>query len=205
MPHNLTIDSIIDKNKVSSSNVFLILLEVEVRDTEGVLVDMVRIAKNSEDVVFETNTFTASNFELDIQIDALKEPSITLEAHDETKQLAQYVDAYDGLVGCNVRVIIVNSGGLTGPADIDEQMIVLSSSFSAYKLRFELGVESSVGLRFPNFRQFKDICFKKFKGPRCQYAGPDATCSYSRTGTNGCIAKNNEINFGGFTGINELF
>lgn len=206
MAHNLNVSSVIDKNKIASSNVFLILLEVEVKDpSTGTLVDTMRIVKNSEDIVFETNVYTAANFELDIQLDATKEPTITLEAHDETRQLAQYIDAYDGLVSCNIRVMIVNSGNLLAAPDIDENMIVLSSSISSYKARFELGVESSVGFRFPNYRQFKDRCFKAFKGPRCQYAGPAATCSYTRNGANGCIAKNNEINFGGFPGINELF
>lgn len=205
MPHNLNIASIIDKNKVSSTNVFLILLEVEVRDSAGALVETLRVVKNSADIVFQGNTYTAANFELDIKLEATQEPSITLEVHDETRQLAQYIDAYDGLVRNKIRVMIVNSGSLNSPADIDEEMIVLTSSLSSYTARFELGVESSLGLRFPNYRQFKDRCFKTFKGPRCQYAGAATTCDYTREGVNGCKAKNNEINFGGFPGINELF
>src|SRR5690242_12304524 len=119
MPHKLNLSTVIDKNKVSSTNAFIILLEIEVKDSSGTLVDTVRIAQNSENITFETHTFTAANFKVDIKLDATTEPSITLEAHDETRQLAQYIDAYDGLVGANVRMMIVNSAALTGPAEID--------------------------------------------------------------------------------------
>jgi hypothetical protein len=205
MPHNLNISTVIDKNKVSSENVFLLLLEIFVVDHNGDAVETLRIVKNAEDITFESNTYTASNFELDFKLDSGSEPSIMLTAQDQTRQLAQYVDAYDGLIKNKIRIIIVNSGSLSSPAEIDELMIVKTGSVSNYVTTLELGIESALGNRFPNYRQFKDRCFKKFKGPRCQYAGADETCTYVRTGSNGCIAKNNEVNFGGFPGINELF
>ena len=205
MAHDLNLSTVIDKNKVTSENVFLIMLEATVKDSSGNYIDTIRIVKNSEDITYEGNTFTASNFELDIKLDAEKEPSITLSAHDETRMLAQYIDAYDGLVNNKVRVLIVNSGALGQPPEIDEELIVLSTSLASYSVTMELGAESAVAMRFPQARQFKDRCWKAFKSTRCGYAGPDNTCSYTREGTNGCKAKGNEINFGGFHGINELF
>lgn len=205
MPHNLNLSTVIDKNKVSSEHVFLILIEAEIKDTEGTLVDTIRIVKNSEDITFEGNVFTASNFELDIQLDATRETQVTLKAHDETRLLAQYIDAYDGLVGCKVRIIIANSGSLSSPPEIDENLLVTSTTLTNYTANIELGVESATGVRFPKARQFKDRCWKTFKSTRCGYAGPDGTCDYTRNGPNGCVAKNNEINFGGFPGINEMF
>lgn len=205
MPHNLNVSTVIDKNKVASVNAFLILLEIFVKDSSGTAIETIRLAQNSENVVFETNTFTATNFDLDIKLDAAREPSITLKAHDETRLLAQYIDDYDGLVGNKIRVIIVNSGNLSLPAEIDEDLIVLNTSVSSYTANIELGMESAGSMRFPKARQFKERCWKKFKSTRCGYAGADATCSYTRTGVNSCSAKGNEINFGGFPGINELF
>lgn len=205
MPHNLNIATVIDKNKIASANTFLILVEVYVVDSGGSPVTTLRFVKNSENITFETHEFIASNFEMDFKLESTKESTITLTAQDQTRQLAQYVDAYDGLVKNRVRLIIVNSGSLTSPAEIDEYMLVRQGSTSSYVTTLELGTESALGNRFPNYRQFKDRCFKQFKGIRCQYAGSDATCSYTRTGTNGCIAKGNEINFGGFPGINDLF
>jgi hypothetical protein len=205
MPHNLNVSTVIDKNKLTSVNAFLILLEVFVKDASGTPIETIRLVQNSEDVIFETNTFTATNFDLDIKLDAAREPSITLKAHDETRLLAQYIDDYDGLVGNKLRVIIVNSGNLSAPAEIDEELIVLSTNVSSYTANIELGMESAGSMRFPKARQFKERCWKTFKSPRCGYAGADLTCSYTRTGTNSCSAKGNEINFGGFPGINELF
>jgi phage-related protein len=205
MANKLSIAAVIDKNKITSENVFLVLIEVYVQDSDGNAVSTIRFCKNSENITFDGELFTASNFELDIKLETNQEPSITLTAQDQTKALAQYIDAYDGLVRNKVRMLVVNSASLGSPAELDETFVVTSSRISGYVSTLELGVESAVSQRFPRHRQFKDRCFKTFKGPRCQYAGPDATCSYSRTGVNGCIAKGNEINFGGFPGINELF
>jgi phage-related protein len=205
MPHHLNISTVIDKNQIASDKAFLVLLEVMIKDSDGNDIDTVRLAKNTEDVVFEGETFLASNFEMDMKLDTGKEPQITISINDPTGQIITYVDIYDGLVKSKVRMLIVHEGALDSPAELDEVMLVKSTTTSGYAVSFELGAESSVGHRFPQYRQFKDRCFKTFKGPRCQYAGPDATCDFTRTGVNGCVAKNNEINFGGFPGINNLF
>lgn len=204
MPHNLTISSVIDKNKIASENVFLVLIEVDVKDHTGALVETVRIVKNSENIVHNGNTYTAANFGLDVKVEANQEPEVTLSAQDQTRTLAQYVEAYDGLVDNKVRMIVINSAT---PEDIEiqEEFLISGSSINNYIVELNLGVETTLSKRFPESRQFKDRCAWRYKGARCKYAGAMETCDYTREGPNGCKAHGNEINFGGFPGINELF
>lgn len=203
---HLNLSTVVDKNKVASDKAFLILFKVEVNDDAGTLVDTLYFAKNSADVVFMGNTYVASNFSLDIQVEQGTEPQIKLQAHDESKALATYIDTYDGLVKSTVTLMIVHEDLLpNGPAEIDEDFVVIEASVQEYVVSFTLGVETAVAQRFPNFRQFQNRCAWKYKGERCGYTGAMPTCDYTRDGANGCIAHNNEVNFGGFPGLNDLF
>jgi phage-related protein len=202
---HLNLSTIIDKNKIDSDKAFLFLFEVGVKDSAGALVTTLRFAKNSENVIFMGNTYTAANFDLDIKIEQNTEPQVTLSAQDQTKTLATYIDAYDGLVTSTARMLVVHEDALDGPPEMDEEFLIIDSRVANYVVSFNLGTESAVAHRFPNFRQFKNRCAWKYKGQRCKYAGALATCDYTRDGPNGCIAHNNEINFGGFPGLNDLF
>lgn len=201
---HLNLATIVDKGKVDSSKSFLILFEVAVKDSVGSLVDTLRFAKNSANVTFGGNTYTAANFDINIDIQADREPSVSITAEDETRTLLSYLDIYDGLVNSDVTMLIVHEDSLSGNAELEETFVVVGCSVKGYVVSIELGVESAVSKRFPNFRQFKDRCMWKYKGARCKYAGGLATCDYTRNGANGCVAHGNEINFGAFPGLNDL-
>lgn len=203
---HLNLSTVVDKNKVASDKAFVLLFKVVVNDTNGAFVTNLYFAKNSADVVFQGQTYTASNFTLDLSVEVGKEPEVKLSAQDQTKTLAQYIDTYDGLVKSTVTMMVVHQDMLpAGPAEISEDFIITEASVQEYVVSFTLGVETAVAQRFPNFRQFQNRCAWKYKGTRCGYAGGLATCDYTRDGANGCIAHSNEANFGGFPGLNDLF
>lgn len=204
MSKHLNISTIIDKNKIASENAFLVLVALTVKDSAGATVETLRFARNSENVTFQGNEYQAANFDIKIQTAVNEEPTISLSARDQTRTLSAYIEAYDGLVKSEVKLYVVNSGSLTAPPELEEDFLVTSASVSEYVANLTLGVESAVAQRFPNYRQFKERCAWKYKGIRCQYAGPMATCDFTRDGPNGCVAHGNEINFGGYPGIVEL-
>lgn len=204
MPTHLTIGSIIEKNKIDSDHFFVTLIDAHIKDSEGNAVTTISIAQNSENVVFNGTTYQAANFEIDISVENNTEPSIRLTAQDQTRTLQQYIEAYDGLVDNEIVMTVVNTGALDRPAEISETFKILSTSNNEYVVEFQLGTDSAVNKRFPQHRQFKDRCSWKYKGPRCKYAGPMGSCSFTLFGTNGCVAHNNVINFGGFPGLNNL-
>lgn len=201
---HLSVGTIIEKNKIQSEELFLILIAAEIRDEEGVLLDTIRFVKNSENIIFEGHTFQAANFNMNINVQANSEPSISLVAQDQTRTLAQFIEAYGGLVDNKVTMTVVNSGNLTGPAEMREEFKITGASVDNYVVTFQLGTDSAVSRRFPQYRQFKDRCAWKYKGPRCKYSGPLLKCDYTLQGDNGCLAHNNIINFGGFPGLNTM-
>lgn len=203
MSKHLNLSTVIDKNKINSENTFLILIEAYVVDYNGDPVETLRIVKNSENIIFRGNTYQAASFDINITMEVNQEPNITLKAVDYSRTLGQYVDLYDGLVNNKVKMLVVNSGSLTAPPEMEEEFIIVKSDIKDYEVTIELGVETAVAQRFPNYRQFKERCAWVYKGPRCKYAGALPSCDYSRTGVNGCSVHNNEINFGGFPGIND--
>lgn len=203
---HLNLSTVVDKNKIASDKAFLFLIECDVTNEAGVFVQTIRFAKNSENVVFKGNTYYAGNFNIDIAIEANKEPEITLSAQDQTRTIQTFLDTYDGLVKSPVRLIIVHEDALAdGVPEFEEEFLIINSSVSEYVVEFKLGTESAVAQRFPNYRQFRNRCAWKYKGARCKYSGAMATCDFTRDGPNGCIAHDNEANFGGFPGLNDLF
>lgn len=203
MARHLSVGSVIEKNKIQSDELFLILIEARIKDDEtGALVSTLYFVKNSENVVFGGNTYVASNFEIDISVENNTEPSIKMTAQDQTRTLGQYVERYAGLVGSEVTMRVVNSGALNAPPEIEEDFKVTTASINEFVVEIELGTESVVNKRFPSHRQFKDRCSWPYKGNRCKYAGPLAKCDFTLLGSNGCAAHNNVRNYGGFPGIN---
>lgn len=202
MARHLTVGSIIEKNKIASDELFLILIKVLIKNEDGDEVAVLTFVKNSENVVFNGEAYQAANFELDITVENNSEPQITLTAQDQTRALMQYIEAYSGCVGSTVIMTVVNSAALEQPPEIQETFKVISSSNNQYVVKFDLGTDSAISKRFPNYRQFKDRCSWKYKGTRCKYAGSLEKCDYTLLGDNGCLVHNNVANFGGYPGLN---
>ncbi len=202
MARHLTVGTIVEKNKIASDVAFIILIEAQVKDEDGNEVAVLRFAKNSENVTFNNELYVAANFEIDISVENNSEPSITLNAQDQTRALQQYVEAYAGLVGSKVVMTVVNTGNMDGPAELEETFLVVSGSNNEYVVTLELGTESVVSKRWPQFRQFKERCSWGYKGRRCGYTGSKPSCDFTLLGENGCAAHNNVARFGGYPGIN---
>jgi phage-related protein len=202
MAKHLSVGSIIEKNKIASEETFLILMDAIIRDEDGKTVNTLRFVKNSENIVFDGQAYQAANFSFDISMELNSEPTIKLSAEDQTRTLAQYIEAYAGLVNSTVIMTVVNSGALSGPAEIQETFKIMSASVNEYVVDFDLGTDSAVNKRWPQYRQFKDRCPWRFKSKRCGYTGPMSTCDYTLAGGNGCMAHANVKHFGGFPGLN---
>lgn len=204
MAKHLNLSTIVDKNKVDSDKAFLVMFKVDVKDQLGATINTLRFVKNSENVTFNGDLFVAGNFDINITMEAQSEPSVSITAQDQTRSIQSYLDLYDGLVNSDITMYVVHEDSLDGPAEMEETFLVTNASANDYVVNFELGVEGAVSKRFPNYRQFTNRCMWKYKGLRCKYSGPMATCDFTRDGANGCVAHNNEINFGGFPGLKDL-
>lgn len=190
---------ILEKNKISTNSAWLLLAEITMLDST-----VVRLARNSDDITFEGNTYTAFPFEVDtINIDKEKIPTITLKVSNVTRLLQTYLEAQEGLVGATVRLIVVNSTDYTADlSDLELSYNVTETSADATYIALTLGMPNPLNKRFPLYRYAANHCnwVGRFKGVECQYAGAETACNGTLTR---CRELSNSVHFGGFIGLGK--
>lgn len=221
MANNLTVASVIDKNRVSSPNVWLILLDIFITDPNTrQVVETLRIVRNNENVIYGVDSngdpvvYTAGNFEFQIDQRQNAEPNVSITAHDQLGLIQSRMEAYAGGILSEVQMTVVNATPIDGVSglnsagsqvlavpEMQERFQITQSSAKEGVVSFQLGSENSLGIRFPKHRQQQDRCAWRFKGYGCQYAGPVTVCDYTKDGPNGCTAKGNTINFRALPGL----
>lgn len=146
----------------------------------------------------------------------LNEISVTVG--NITRQIVTELEAYEGLVGQPVRVLLVNTSDLlSGNAAMEQDFTIRDVSYDEEKVTFKLAVYNLYRTIFPSRRLMRGFCRFQYRGGGCGYAVPTAsgglaTCDKTYDGANGCIAHgDNEVStgftqlhpkrFGGFPGI----
>lgn len=190
---------ILEKNKIATASAWMILAEVTFVDGT-----IVRLARNTEDLTFETHVFTAFPFELDtVGFDQGKIPSVVLKINNATRLIQYYLEDAEGAVGATVRLIVVNSTDYTADlSDLELTFQIIDSSADVDWVYFTLGVPSPLNKRFPLYRFIANHCnwTGNFKGIECQYIGIATTCDGTLTT---CRALNNSVHYGGFIGLGK--
>lgn len=204
MPRHSTIATALDKHKIASNVVYLTMLEVEVVDPlSRSVIEIVRLVANNENFNWLGNTYTASVFEIDVSYDQDKPPTVSLAFRDHFNVIQPRLQAYGGMLGSSLRLIVINASVADNPAEMDEKFVIQSVNANAsdYVINFTLGVENPLGLRFPPRLGYRNRCFWQYKGLECGYGGAMPSCDFTMDGTNGCKAHDNEQRFGGFPGL----
>lgn len=205
MPLDLSVASILEKNRLDSDNPFLVALDIEVVDpSTGVVSEVLYVVRNHADVTINGVVYSSAMFDINFRMASGESPQVSLGITDFTGALTARMQAYGGGVGFNVTMSIVDSGHLSAPPDIVEYFQVTAASSQDYRIQFQLGGENEVAKTFPRRRQRKDFCGWRYKDPNtCRYVGAIPDCDLSLQGPNGCAAHGNSINFGAFPGLNS--
>lgn len=190
----------LEKNKLSSSSVWLVLLTVTLPDAT-----VIRIVRNNEDVTYQGNVFTAFDFALEaVEMDSKgKLPSVSLRVGNVGRVFQSYIEAQEGAVGSTVLLQVVNSSLLAQDfTELDLSFEIQKTSADSSYVTFELGIPSPLNKRFPLYRYSGSICnwVSNFKGAECKYAGVTTTCD-GRFVT--CEGLGNDLNFGGHLGLGQ--
>ena len=182
----------LEKNKIEGDNVWLILLEVEISPSI-----ILRLVRNTEDIVWNGETWTAFPFEFDApkQTSVGELPNFQIRVSNITRTVEGYLEQADGGVGASVRIMVVMSKHLdiTHP-EIDEEFSVQSTSYDAEWVTFTLSGAVNLFRRVPLRRFLKNFCPYKYKGPECKAQSGYMTCDKSLAA---CRARGNEARFGG--------
>lgn len=193
---NLPLALRIEKNKLVSTAPWLLLLAVTLPDTT-----VLRLARNTEDVTFGGNVYTAFAFELgDVRSGGDgRIQGVTLRVANPGRALQPYLEAYDGLIGCAVTLSVVHADNLASDySELTLNYDVLAAEPKSDWITFTLGAENPLRRRFPLQVAIPFSCNWGFKSAECAYAG--ATTSCART-LDACRALGNSARFGGRPGI----
>lgn len=166
----------------------------------------VRVARNTEDIVYDGKTFSKFNIDVGEQIFSGdgSVPRITLRIfQDRNRVIENIVNSTEGALGANVKLIKVCSKFLDTPVNaLEADYDNLASESDSEWVTFTLGVPNPLTQRFPLRSYSASTCPwatpTLFRGPECQYAGADGTC----TGTyEDCYMKGNAVHFGAELGL----
>jgi len=187
------------KNSLDCKFPWLLLLEFNVLGDDS---EIIRVVKNTEDVVYKGNTYTAFNFSLS-SIEQNIEGQITsvsLAVSGISHVLQPYVEMYEGCTSATIALTVIHADNLEEDySELEQHFSVLSTRMTALDVQFTIGAPSPLKQRFPLYRFFSDICsYQTFKGPRCGYAGGESSCD-RRFCT--CRELGNSARFGGQPGL----
>lgn len=186
---NLSATAIIEKNRLVSDSVWIVLLEISTDDGN------ICLASNNEDVEWDGRTWTAFPFIID-QIKQEKDELIEVPVRisNVTRLIEYYVEYYDGLVGENVTLRVVNSDFLDEPAELEENFVIVSTSIDANWCTFKLGSGFPLRQRFPRNRILKDYCPFPYGGVECGLNTKSGRCGKTLLS---CAKHQNTTRFGG--------
>lgn len=170
MPNALSIASILEKNRIDSDVPFLMLLDIEVvNPSTGMIDETIHVVRNNEDIVVAGQTYVAAMFDIEFSYESGGQPNINASVNDYTGALQARLEAYNGGIGFNITMSIVDGSNLANPPEIAETFTVLSASVQDYVISFQLGAENEVMMAFPRRRQDRDFCAWRYKSPQCSY------------------------------------
>lgn len=187
----------LEKNKLISTAPWLVFVAITLPDTS-----VIRIVKNTEDVTFGGNVYTAFAFELGDQRASGdgKVQSLSLRVANPARAFTPYLEEYEGLVGCSLVLSLVHADNLGSDyTDLILNWEIMATTVPDEEwIEFTLGAESPIRRRFPLYVITPLSCNWLFKGVECAYAGVATTCD--RTLDN-CRTLNNSGRFGGRPGV----
>lgn len=201
---HLSVATVIEKNKLASAVAFVVALEIDVKDqVTGAFVETLRFVRNDEDITYKSAVYTAASFDFEVQNESNTLPRVQVIFRDYTRDVQSRMEAYGGGVGFDVRILVLNSGNLSAGPEMRETFTVTTAAVASFVVTFGLGAENPLTALFPRRRQFRDRCPWRFKSAQCGYTGAVTSCDFSLQGINGCAAKGNQANFGGFPGLSR--
>lgn len=191
------------KNKVADENPFITLLEVYIPGE----VTPIRVAHNTENVTYNSNTYAKFAFLLDAEKEAGDGALPTRNLRVSNVNPGTFLTALSankGLVGSRVVVIDVYLVGATPYLVQQREYAITSTSLTNQWVTFGLGASDPLRRRFPQYKALSQNCPWEFKAGtdhECNYEGVQTTCNRTQAD---CLARGMSGRFGGRPGIRTM-
>lgn len=223
MASHVSLRTALDKNKLASNDVYLLLLEIDVLDPlSGKVAETVYIVYDNDPAGYEFDgkTYMSMPLTVNLQQDSDTQPSCTLTVFDYAQVIQSRLQSYGATIGWPARFKIVNANADIVSVESEQQFFINGATANAgdFSIAFTVTAENPLTLSFPNREMFRNQCFWTFKDENCAYingqysscgttnpndgstktADLDSSCDLSLDGVNGCRAHCNTLNYGGF-------
>ena len=195
----------LEKNKLSQTGVYLVLLEIVVPDGT-----IFRVCNNKEDIDWSGSTWQAFNFMFrEIGENSKGEIQRTqLQVWNGTKALEPHLDEAEGGIGSKVSIFVIHAQrDDEGVLQTSEESLIPPAIFEAATcdtsdewVTFGLSAPSLFTRRFPRNRIIKNYCRWSFKSGECGYSDTETACDKTITR---CRQLGNSKRYGGFPGCGK--
>lgn len=199
MPLDISTNAIIEKNKLTSVNVELLLIEVKYKSEPSIYVCL-----NNVQIVWNGNTYLPAIFNLTGRNETKESevPKQNLTFTDIHRVIIPLLEEFNGAIGAVVTISIVDSKYLTNTTPkLQEIMEIIDVTINdKAAVHITLGAENLYNLRIPLHRYLKNSCRFDFKSSLCGYSGAETYCNrtYAR-----CKELGNHTRFGGFPSVGK--
>lgn len=198
----LTSAALTELNKVATDSADIILLEIQLSGAT------IRLARNNEDLEWDSETWQAFEFDLDTVNEAGKGeiPAVVAKVSNVTGEIQQYIEAANGASGTPIIIRVINTK--TGGAALLELSYILDRiSYDELVMSFHLTGANSLTRRIPRWRYLKNFCRfgGNYGGIDCGVSAATVTSFPTCDGTyEQCLARSNSARFGGFRFMPDL-
>lgn len=197
MPLDISSNAILEKNKIASDNVWLLLLKITYPSEVPV-----RVCLNNETINWNSQSWLPAIFSLS-GISESKDaevPVVSLGFVDLNNVVIPFLEEYSGAVGAEIIIYVVNSKYLENTTpELEETMEIIGCSVGhSSTVAFQLGTENLMQRRLPQNRYLKNHCRFDFKSTLCGYSAGETECNRTLTR---CTELINAARFGGFPGV----
>ncbi len=167
---------------------------------------VIRIVNNTEDVVFNGNTFYHT---LPFKIDTITEsnkgelPTINIILANVDRIIYNYIENDPDLgSGWSVHIDKIYDNDLaSGVAEMQFDFVSMNATIEETQATFQCGLPNPLRQQFSRVRFMTNACQNTFKRGGCIYAGADTTCAKTLTACEDKFVGAVALPFFGFPGI----
>ncbi|TLP41033.1 hypothetical protein [Arcobacter arenosus] len=199
---NLSSVVAVEKNKLNTDSLFLVLLEINIPDT-----DTIRIVNNNEDIAWNSYTWQMFPFSIDERSETSNAEisQFQIKVANINNVIGEYVRKYETYVKTNgftpitCTLYVVNTKDLDNTTPVFSTNLILSStSINFAEVSFKVSARDLFRARTPLYRMYPNNCRFKFKSTQCGYSGVASSCDKSLSN---CRTLSNSSRYGGFPTI----
>lgn len=189
------------KNDISSNESMIVLLKLDVPS----LVDPIYIARNNENITWNTVEWISFPFDIDDVNDDIsgEVPEVSIKIANASRTIEQYLIEYDLWLKANSHIPVTATIYVINTADIANNTPIVSYEFEVSSFNtdaewayFRLTFKNFYNMRFPKNRMMRNSCRWKFGSAECGHTiVGNETCNKTLTD---CKSYNNSLRYGGF-------